>query len=167
VAGGFAVAGLAAGLLRGSRSAERRAFTFTTGLQNFGYFPIPLIAALFPGEAQRETLGVLFVYNTGVEMAIWTVGIVTLTGSWDRRALKRLLNPPLIALLTALALNGAGVSPHLPGWVMTTIDFLGRCAIPLGILVIGSTLYEMLNREAFRAGWGAIAAGCLEHFQFK
>ena len=51
-----------------------RTFGLCAGLQNYGYVPIPLITALF----DRETLGVLFVHNLGVDTAMWTVGLLLL-----------------------------------------------------------------------------------------
>ena len=43
----------------------------TAGVQNFGYMVIPLVEALF----DRETLGLLFVHNLGVEIAMWSIGV--------------------------------------------------------------------------------------------
>ena len=39
--------------------------------------PIPVIALIFPEGA---TAGVLLVFNVGVEAALWTLGILVLTG---------------------------------------------------------------------------------------
>ena len=54
-------------------------FCVATAIQNYGFIPIPLIKALF-GESANETLGVLFVHNLGLELAMWTIAIVLLSG---------------------------------------------------------------------------------------
>jgi len=51
-------------------------FCVATAIQNYGFIPIPLIGALF-GESATETLGVLFVHNLGLELAMWNEFIPT------------------------------------------------------------------------------------------
>src|SRR5690606_33372638 len=121
-----------------------RTFAYSIGIYNYGYIPIPLTIALF----DREVLGVLLVFNVGCEAAIWTVGILLLSGGSLKEGWKRLINPPLIALIIALAGNGLGLDEHLPQAVSTTISMAGACAIPLGLMLIGATLMEYLGRPS-------------------
>lgn len=142
--GGF-LAGLAvARLLKLKRGSGLRTFAFCNGIYNYGYIPIPLIMAIF---ASRETLGVLLIHNVGVEAAIWTVGILLLSGKVDRAALKRLVNPPLLALLAALSINGLGFDDQLPEWLTRFVAMLGACSIPVGILLSGAAIGDLLNRQ--------------------
>lgn len=128
--------GRALGLARGS---GLRTFAFTSGFPNYSYLPIPLIGALFgPG-----TLGVLFVFNVGIEFAVWTVGILLLAGGSLREGWRRLLSPPVLGLLGAVALNALGV--ELPAPLLKTVSMLAACAVPLGLLLIGALLEEHLH----------------------
>lgn len=128
--------GRAIGLERGR---GLRTFAFTAGFPNYSYVPILLIGALFP----PATLGVLFVFTVGVEFAVWTVGILLLAGGSLREGWRKLLTPPVLALVGAVALNALHFAPPAP--VRQTIAQLGACAVPLGLLLIGAFLDEHLR----------------------
>lgn len=118
-----------------------RTFAFSVGIFNYGYMAIPLVEELFG----RETLGVLFVFNVGCEAAIWTVGILMLAGvSLNAGGWRRVLNPPVYALVLAVLLNLTGGGAWLPNVARQAIHMIGQCAVPLGLLVIGATLVEYL-----------------------
>ncbi|WP_043585461.1 AEC family transporter [Geminisphaera colitermitum] len=133
-----------------------RTFAFATGIYNYGYIPVPLMEKLFG----KESLGVLLVHNAGCEAALWTVGILMLSGLSLREGWRKLLNPPVCALIAALLLNTLGLSQHMPGVAMSVVRLSAACAIPLGLILIGATLVEFLQRphELFdaRASIGSI-----------
>lgn len=146
-AGGIGLAygiGRAIGLNRGG---GLRTFAFCNGIYNYGYIPIPLVLVLFPG---RETAGVLLVHNMGVEIAIWTVGILLLAGRFERGMLRNLINPPLIALVLAIVVNGTGMDNQVPAWTGRLVGMLGACSIPMGILLAGASIADLLNLRAMR-----------------
>ncbi len=143
---GFAVgyyAGRALGLHVGS---GLRTFAFTVGIYNYGFIPIPLTESLFG----RGPLGVLLVQNMGCELAVWSVGLLVLSGLSPREGWRQVVNAPICTLLAALVINRSGVA--LPGVVMRVIDMLGGCAIPFGLLLCGATLEPYLEqpRQLFR-----------------
>jgi predicted permease len=117
-----------------------RTLAFTTGIYNYAYIPIPLITALYG----RETLGVLLVFNVGCEAAIWTVGIVVLSGLPLSKAWRLLANPPVFALLTAVAVNLCGLSSYVPKVALSTVHLCSVCAIPVGLILIGATLADLI-----------------------
>jgi predicted permease len=142
--GGFVmayVAGRAIGLIQGS---GLRSFAFCNGIYNYGYIPIPLIMVLFD---DRRTLGVLLVHNVGVEVAIWTVGILILVGRFEWAAVKRIFNPPVMALAAALCINAMGWDAHIPAWMSRFFQMLGACTIPFGILLAGTGIADLLSRD--------------------
>ena len=71
VVGGFGLSMLVARKFKIGDQRDCRTFAFTTGIYNYGYFPVPIIALLF----DRETTGVLLVHNLGVEIAMWVLGV--------------------------------------------------------------------------------------------
>ncbi len=71
IIGGFGIAMLVGRKLKIGNQKECRTFAFTSGIYNYGYFAIPIVALLF----DRETTGVLLVHNVGVEAAMWTLGV--------------------------------------------------------------------------------------------
>jgi predicted permease len=134
---------------------EQRTFAFLTGLQNYAYLTIPLCMALF----DSGTTGVLFVHNVGAEMALWTLGVATLTGTGPAGGWKKILNAPLAALLLALLLNflGTHFTPPAPvafadKTILAVVHWLGQSAIPLALLLIGAIVADHL--DAARGGRG-------------
>ena len=137
---GFAVgyyAGRALGLQVGS---GLRTFAFAVGVYNYGFIPIPLMESLFG----REPLGVLLVQNMGCEVAVWSVGLVVLTGLSGGEGWRRIVNPPLCTLAVAVTANLTGVV--LPAVVMRVVEMLAACAIPFGLLLCGVTLDTYLEK---------------------
>jgi predicted permease len=119
-----------------------RTFAFCTGIYNYGYIPIPLMAALFGGGS----LGVLLVYTVGCEAAIWTVGILMLSGLSLREGWRKLLNPPVFALVAAVIINLLDLGHWIPAVAGTVLKMSAGCAIPLGLILIGATLMEFFAR---------------------
>lgn len=156
VAMGMGLAWLLRGFTGLKTAQEQRTFTMSAGLYNYGYVPIPLALMLFG----QETVGVLFVHNVGVETALWTLGLILLTGASPGREWRKIINVPLAAIAVGLILNFLGVGPHLPPFLLTTARMLGQCAIPLGIVLIGATIADQAHHVHSRASWPVIAVAC-------
>jgi predicted permease len=152
---GFLAAALGAWVLRLRWPQPARTFAFTTGLFNYGFIPIPLISALF----DRATLGVLFTYNLGVECAMWSVGVALLSGERRRGGWRSALNPPIIAIIVSLVLNAIGFNP--PPVARTTLQWLGRCAIPIQIILTGIALADLMRRGEKQIAWRGVAGSNL------
>ncbi len=136
----FGVNMLLARRLKIGDQKECRTFAFTTGMQNYGYFPIPIIALLF----DRETTGVLLVHNLGVEIAMWALGVGFILYANDPKSLwRRVFSAPVIAILVAVPLNWMQVDLFLPNFCFETLNLLGTCAIPLGLILIGATFADL------------------------
>lgn len=141
---GFGLSLLAIRLIGVKDTQRGRTFAFCTGLANYGYFPIPIVAQLF----DRETMGILLVHNIGVEIALWSVGVAYLMGRGSQKALwLRVFNPPVIALMLALGINFLELDPHIPVYCLETFDLLGQCAIPLGLLLIGASFHALIKSD--------------------
>ncbi len=140
VIGGFALAMLVARKFKIGNQKECRTFAFTTGIYNYGYFPVPIIALLF----DRETTGVLLVHNLGVEVAMWVLGVGFILSRNDPKSIwKRVFSGPVIAILIAVPMNYFKIDQHLPNSALETVNLLGQCAIPLGLLLIGATFVDL------------------------
>lgn len=121
---------------------QQRTFAFSTGIYNYGYIAIPLVQTLFG----RETMGVLFVHNLGVEIAFWSVGIFILTAASPSRAIKNMVNGPTLAIVFSLALNLIGASGWIPSFATGTIHMLGQSAVPLALILTGATLADLISQ---------------------
>lgn len=131
-----------AGLQKGK---GRNSFAMATGLQNFGYIAIPLMIALFPSD---EALAHLFLYNLGVEVAMWSLGIMLFTGVFKLRK-EVFLKGPVLAVFIGIGLNVTGMGAQLPSVLVETVDRLGSIAITLALLIVGMTLAEIVPITKF------------------
>lgn len=140
IVAGFGLCMLLARKLKIGNQRECRTFAFSTGMYNYGYFPIPIIALLF----DRETTGVLLVHNVGVEMAMWALGVGFILSPNDPKSIwRRVFSGPVIAILIAVPMNWLGWDQRLPNFAFESVDLLGRCAVPLGLLLIGATFADL------------------------
>ncbi|MEO0510768.1 MAG: AEC family transporter [Verrucomicrobiota bacterium] len=147
IVAGFGIGMLVARRLKLGNQRESRTFAFTTGLYNYGYFPIPIIALLF----DRETAGVLFVHNLGVEFAMWALGVGFILSANDPKSIwKRVFSGPVIAILIAVPLNLLRVDERLPNFIPETINLLGQCAVPLGLILIGATFADLAKNARLK-----------------
>ncbi len=118
-----------------------RTFALAVGLTNYGYLPLPIMDAMFGPESRA----LLLVHNVGVEAAIWTGGVLVVTGLSPLAGWRKLINAPVIALLVALAVNLGGAAPQVPELVMKFVHALAACAIPLGLIMSGVSIQPHLD----------------------
>ncbi len=124
-------------------SREKKSFLLSNAVNNYGFVPIPLILALY----DRETLGVLFMHNIGVEAAIWSVGIMIISSQVAAKdRLKRLMNAPLCAIVISLILTYFNLDTNMPSFVFKTTSLLGQAAIPIALLLVGSLMYDAAKK---------------------
>lgn len=119
----------------------RRTFAISAGICNYGYLPLPIMAAMWG----RESQGMLLVHNVGVEAAMWTVGVLVLNGLSLREGWKKLVNPMVITLVVSVGINLAGWSRYVPRLLLDVVHPLATCAIPLGLITVGVSLANYLG----------------------
>jgi hypothetical protein len=156
MAGGILAAWWMGRALGFSKGKGLRTFAFAVGIFNYGYIPIPLMESLFG----PESVGVLLVHNVGCEVAIWTVGVLVLSGLSLREGWKRLISGPVIALLAAGLGNLINLDAVLPAAVDTTLGMAAACAIPVGLIAIGSALSDTLRKPSQLVSARVTPAAC-------
>lgn len=138
---------------------QRRTFAGCIGILNYGFVPIPLVMTLFPDDGR--TLGVLFVQNLGMEIAVWTIVLSAIIGKLDRKSLRHVINAPNIAIIVSVSLNLLGNSRFVPAvfhehiapcfdFLLMAIHLLGGASIPVSIILVGATLAEHIHRDEIR-----------------
>jgi predicted permease len=132
----------------------RRTFCVAVGVQNYGYIAIPLLAALFVMGGDDRVFGVLFIHSLGVEIALWMVGVMIMTGSILGNP-KHLINGPTVSVVLGVVLSSTS------GWqlfeesgggivgasVREAMSWLGACAFPMGLVLIGAMMYDLIGKE--------------------
>jgi len=83
---------------------------------------------------------------------MWTLGVILFSGKALGQGWRQILNAPLAAIVAALLLNAVGAAPFFPKPVLTGIHWLGQCAIPLALILIGAVVADHLRE--FHADWG-------------
>ena len=158
---GLLVGHVAGGLLGLRTAGQRRAFAVAVGMANYGYLPIPLTEAFVAdGLVPATTLPTLFVHNVGVDLALWSIGILIISGGGFSEGvggvLKRVVNMPLVTILVVLALNLLGVTREsaVAEWVLGLCGFLGAAAIPVALVMTGMAIADVWGESSLLRGGG-------------
>ena len=149
---GFAVSWLVGMLFGLRRGFGRRTFTIAAGVQNYGFVALPVIAMLFvdaAGIAQEGPLALVFIHGLGVELAVWTIGVMILSRD-SGPPWKLLINGPLIAVVVSLVVHYSGGAQFVPKVFENAVAMLGRCAIPMSLFMIGATIATLFERRVGR-----------------
>jgi len=141
------------GLERGS---GRRTFAIATGIQNYGFIALPVLTSLFSDD---PPLAILFLFGMGVELAVWTFGMMVLSGSSGPN-LKLMINGPFIAVTTGLALHYLKAESWMPVPLSNTFSLLGSCAIPMCLFMIGVTIAHQSKMSRWDLRWPTVLAAC-------
>lgn len=144
---GLILAGTLIGALVGrilglERGTGMRTFALSSGTQNFGFTAAPVIEILWSNGA----LAVLFIHNIGVELAMWSAGVMIMSGE---RGLpwRKLLNGPVFAVLAGLLLVALGLDDKVDGPARKAISMIGVGAFPLGIFITGCLIMDLIGTE--------------------
>ncbi len=154
---GFGCAWLGARVLRLEPGPKTRTFCFGVGIYNYGYIGIPMVQALF----DKETMGVLFTHNLGVEIAFWLGASLILAGASSHRDLRKIFSPPVIAILIFVALNFVRANTWLPDIFLGSVHSLGSCAVPLALILTGATFSDQVAELHPRGGLPMAAMACM------
>lgn len=148
-------------------AAAQRTFAFSAGIVNYGFIPIPLTDVLWRDAPliRDATMGVLLVHNTGVDFAVWTVGIIVLTGSVGSGWIKRVVNPVSVSIVIALVINALGLDTFGPEALRSgmgkAIHMAGMASVPLSLILVGATIVDHLPSLSPRKALGTIGLGAL------
>lgn len=150
IAIGFAV-GRVIGLERGT---GMRTFALSSGCQNYAFTAAPVVEILWSASA----LALLFVHNIGVELAMWSVGVMVMSA--DRGIpWRKLVNGPVIAVIGGLLLVSLGWDVHFTGSARKAMSMIGIGAFPLAVLITGCTIMDLVAAE--KPTWKIIAGAAL------
>ncbi len=156
-AAGFGVAYLGARAIGLAKGTGLRTFAVAAGIGNYSYLPLPIVGGIWGERAQ----GLVLVHNLGVDLALWSIGLLVLTGASPREGWKKLITPMLVTLVVAVLINVTGLAPYVPGFVGSMAHSLGVCAVPIGVLMTGVNLADYLDQPSKLLHRNIAAAACV------
>lgn len=131
-------------LALGRKNPLREIFAFMTVFGNVGFMGLPVVQALFGGEA------VLYasLFNVPFNLLAYSVGAMMLRGELHGGKVdwKVLISPPMVATYVAIVLLFARI--HIPVPVESAVDYMGNMIVPLSMIIIGASLGDMPLKEA-------------------
>lgn len=155
---GYPVAYVMGWLFGLAKGGGRRTFSIIAAIQNYGYLPLPIIAILFPDEP--GPIALVFIHGLGVEIALWTVGLLILSrhpgAPW-----RKLINGPFLSVVISLTLNYSHAYILIPDVVRTAMKMLGSTAIPISIFMIGATIGRLYDRSIWSEAGRTASASVL------
>lgn len=156
---GMIMVGILVGLIVGrliglEKGTGMRTFALSSGCQNFGFTAAPVMEILWGSG----TFAMLFVHNIGVEMALWSVGVMMMSGTRGIQW-RALLNGPIIASVVGLTLVALGLDGKVTGAGREAISWIGVGTFPLAIFITGCSMSDLLGAE--KPNWKWICGGAL------
>jgi predicted permease len=133
--------------------SEKRTFALCSGIDNYGYIPLPLAEVFYPA-----CIVGLMVHNVGVDIALWSLGLFIISGAGIRETWRRVVfSPPLLAVAAALFIRQLGFGPWVPKPFLHMCDQLGRCSIPMGLVLSGAIIFDYASRFQWARAWRPLA----------
>lgn len=124
------------------RPYERKVYSYSFVITNYGYLGYVLIEAVF-GEA---VLAAFMFFAIPFIVYTYTVGYALLTGG--EKPIKRLLNPITVSIVLGMIFGLSGLS--LPSVLSTVISMGSACVGPLSMLLTGITLSTFVIKELLK-----------------
>lgn len=123
------------------KKRERGAVTLGLLYPNAIFIPLAIIPQIFPDGDQ--VLVTLFLFTLPLPPLIFSTYFLFFPGDQNRIDLKKIFNPVLLAVLLSIGLKLFNIG--LPQFISSTIDHLGKMALPLIMLMIGASIYGDLK----------------------
>ena len=136
------------------KSAERGIYRYALAIANSGYMGDPIVLSMF-GES---ALAYYKIFCLPQSIVIYTWGMSLLVpggnGKWD--TVKKIFNPPTVAMLLGMVAGLLGAEPYIPTFVLSSLDTLKACMGPTAMLLAGVTiarfdLFGMLKNKKIYA----------------
>jgi len=126
--------------------SQQRTFGLTVGIHNYGYIALPLAEIFYPACVVS-----LMIHNVGVDLALWSIGLYTISGRGLSKSWKRIVfSPPLLAVALAVMIKQMELVDWVPGPIQHATQKLGQCSVPMGLVLSGAILYDYFGKSPIR-----------------
>ena len=119
--------------------AKYRIFTVASVMGNVGFFGLPIIKALFPGNP--EVMAYSCVASVALNMLTFTAGVYCTTGDKSKVSItKGIFNPNTIGFIAGVILSLSGAENFLPEPLISAVGLVGDMSTPVCMLILGIRL---------------------------
>ncbi len=122
-----------------SKKETRREFAMSLFYQNGIFFPLAILAGMFPDSSQYIIY--LFLFTIFFPTFFFNTYHLFYKDSSKSFSFIKLLNPVLIATLIALTVKLIGAEIIIPNFVRSIFSLLGAMTLPLIMIIIGANIY--------------------------
>jgi len=145
-AAGLTIGYLFSLLVKGEQ--HKRQFIGLVGFQNSGWLPLVLAASLFSGQELAAMFIYIFLFLTGFNLVMFSVGVHILSFHKEMKFnWLNLMSAPVVVTLISLAMVFFGLNRFVPEAVLKPLKMLGDSTLPLAMLVVGGNLAEISLRN--------------------
>ena len=150
------------GVFRFQDEDRRSVMRFAAVFSNAGFIALPLAQALIDTDTSHEGALYAAVYLAVFNIALWTWGLMDMSGARERLNLKKILiNPGLIGVVGGLFLLtstlyihvGGNAGIRLPGVLSDALSAVSALNLPLPMFTVGYYLGKADIMAAFRDKW--------------
>jgi len=149
-------------LFRFKAEDRRRVMRFAAVFSNAGFIALPLAQALIDTPTSHEGALYAAVFLAVFNIALWTWGLVDMSGEKKAMNWKKIVfNPGIIGVVIGLFIFtsplyitiGETAGIKLPSLVMDALGALSALNLPLPMLMVGYYLGKADIMAAFKDGW--------------
>lgn len=128
------LAAVPASRLFGKDQVTRDVYNYSLAMPNLGYLGYPLIGAVFGEQMMLDAMLVGLPY----QFYVYTVGLHILKPNRDKFTLKKLINPPMIAI--GLGMIVGMLDWQVPAVLDETLTMAADCMAPVAMILSGFIL---------------------------
>lgn len=124
-------------------TSERGIYMYALAFANSGYLGDAIVRGIY----NDTILSYYKFFGVPISIAIYTWGISRLIPGQKGGSLKKLLNPPMVALFLGILTGLTGLGAILPSFLTTALDSLGACMGPVAMILAGFTIASYPLRD--------------------
>jgi len=116
-------------------------FLAVSSMHNAGYIPLLIMMSLPLGGWAGQIYTCVILSIIGFDTCLWSMGVWLMTrGQSSRMDLRKMINPPLLSMFTAIVIVLVFGGKAVPGIVLKPVEILGDAAMAVAMIVIGGNL---------------------------
>ena len=113
---------------------QRKIFQTMFVFSNLGFIGIPVVSSILGAQYVVYVTEFVLIYT----LVFYTYGIALMDGQFSAASVKAMVNPGMVCGIAALAIILFEIP--LPGFLKTSITYLGGVASPMALVAVGFTL---------------------------